>query len=91
METVGLRELSHHTAQIVRRVRNGETFIVTDHGKPVLRIVPEPASSSLLARLTAEGVVAPAIDETPFSMPEGDPGDPSLSDRLIAARDEERW
>lgn len=91
METVGLRELSHHTAQIVRRVRNGETFIVTDHGKPVLRMVPEPATSSLLARLTAEGAVTPAVDDTPFTTPAGEQDGTSLSDRMIAARDEERW
>ncbi|THV27272.1 type II toxin-antitoxin system Phd/YefM family antitoxin [Glycomyces paridis] len=91
MDTIGLRELSHHTAQIVRRVRNGETVIVTDHGRPVVRMTPEPATSSLLARLTAEGAVVPATDDTPFTVPEGDPTEPSLSDRLIAARDEERW
>jgi prevent-host-death family protein len=91
METVGLRELSHHTAQIVRRVRNGETFIVTDHGKPVLRMVPEPATSSLLAKWIAEGSVAQADDESPFALPEGDAAAGSLSERMIAARDEERW
>ena len=91
METIGLRELSHHTAQIVRRVRNGETVIVTDHGRPVMRMTPEPASSSLLAKHLADGTVTAAVDDSPFAMPEGDPTEPSLAERLIAARDEERW
>ena len=91
METIGLRELSHHTAQVVRRVRNGETVIVTDHGRPVLRMMPEPASSSLLAKHLAEGTVTPALDDSPFTGPEGEPVDSSLSERLLAARDEERW
>ncbi|PRY58310.1 type II toxin-antitoxin system Phd/YefM family antitoxin [Glycomyces artemisiae] len=91
MDTIGLRELSHHTAQIVRRVRNGETVIITDHGKPVVRMTPEPATSSLLARWIAEGSVVQAVDETPFAVPDGDPADPPLSERMIAARDEERW
>lgn len=86
-----MRELSHHTAQIVRRVRNGETVIVTDHGRPVVRMTPEPATSSLLAQWISEGAVVPATDDSPFVLPEGDPSEPSLSDRLIAARDEERW
>ncbi|MGH8792889.1 MAG: type II toxin-antitoxin system Phd/YefM family antitoxin [Stackebrandtia sp.] len=91
METVGLRELSHHTSQVVNRVRNGETIVVTDHGKPVLRLVPEAAGESLLDRYTAAGVVTPAVDSTPFTVPEGPVVDNALSEALIAARDEERW
>lgn len=91
METVGLRDLSHHTSRVANRVRNGETIIVTDHGKPVMRLVPEVGGDSLLDHYIAAGVVVPAIDSSPFSVPEGEPVDNTLSEALLAARDEERW
>ncbi|HEY2791293.1 MAG TPA: type II toxin-antitoxin system prevent-host-death family antitoxin [Micromonosporaceae bacterium] len=60
MESVGLRELAHHTAAIVRRVRDGETIVVTDHGSPVLRMVPAGVSDDGLSRLAAAGLLVPA-------------------------------
>lgn len=46
--------LSRHLAS----VRDGHTITVTDHGKPVARIVPVGAPTSL-ERLVAEGRVTP--------------------------------
>jgi prevent-host-death family protein len=60
MATIGLRDLTHHTASIARRVRDGETIVVTDHGRPVLRMVPASASDDGLSRLAAAGLLAPA-------------------------------
>ena len=70
-----MRELTHHTARVIDRVRHGETVQVTDHGKPVARICPatSPAEAhqSLLDRLVADKQAVPASDQTPFSMPLG--------------------
>ena len=41
METIGLRELNQNPSKAVARVRAGETIVVTDRGRPVLRLVPE--------------------------------------------------
>jgi prevent-host-death family protein len=55
--TVGLRELRHHTSEVIARVRRGETIEVTEHGTPVARLVPfeRPERPAILARLEAEG------------------------------------
>jgi prevent-host-death family protein len=68
MATIGLRELTHHTAAIARRVRDGETIIVTDHGRPVIRMTPATAADDVLARLTAAGLLTPAAN--PGYLPE---------------------
>lgn len=38
--SVGIRELKGHLSEYLRRVRAGETVIITDRGQPVGRIVP---------------------------------------------------
>lgn len=57
MERVGVRELRQRASAILRRVAGGETFEVTDRGRPVAILVR--AGSSGLARLEAEGLVRP--------------------------------
>jgi prevent-host-death family protein len=60
--SVGLRELRHHTSEVIARVRRGETIEVTEHGTPVARLVPfeRPERPPILARLEAEGRLRPA-------------------------------
>ena len=42
MESVGIRELSQHTSEIIRRVREKqEEVAITSRGRVVARIVPE--------------------------------------------------
>jgi prevent-host-death family protein len=40
MSTIPHRELRNHSAEILRRVEAGETFAITNHGRPVARLVP---------------------------------------------------
>lgn len=40
MKRVGSREFKNRQAYYLRRVRKGETILVTDHGKPVARVSP---------------------------------------------------
>jgi prevent-host-death family protein len=68
METIGLRDLTHHTAAIARRVRGGETIVVTDHGKPVIRMTPATYADEKLSGLMAAGLLIPA--RTPGYLPE---------------------
>jgi prevent-host-death family protein len=49
--TVGVRELKTRLSEYLRRVKTGETIVITDHGQPVGRIVP--AEQPLEARLQA--------------------------------------
>jgi prevent-host-death family protein len=47
--TTGIRELKKQLSAYIRRVKAGETIIITDRGKPVGRLVPY--SESLTDRL----------------------------------------
>ena len=50
---VGLRDLRHHTSEVLARVRHGETVDITEHGRLIARIVPagDRAPTPILERL----------------------------------------
>jgi prevent-host-death family protein len=41
---VGIRELKSTLSECVREVKSGRTIVVTEHGQPVARIIPEAIS-----------------------------------------------
>lgn len=91
METIPLGELNHHPSKVTARVRAGETLVVTEHGKPVIRMSPAEEPTSALDQLMATGQVRRAVN--PGALPEliSDLAElPSLADALIAERDRER-
>jgi prevent-host-death family protein len=59
MDSVGIRELRDGLSGFLAAVRSGRTITVTDHGRPVARIVPVTGPTPL-ERLVAEGLVQPA-------------------------------
>jgi len=65
---VGLRELRHHTSEVISRVRRGESIEFTEHGTPVVRLVPieRPERPAILVRLEAEGRLRPAKKPATF-------------------------
>ena len=46
---IGIRELKSKLSECVREVRRGATIVVTDHGRPVARLIAD--ASSLRERL----------------------------------------
>lgn len=56
---VGVRELRDHLSSHLAEVRAGRTVTVTDHGKPIARIVPVQRPTRL-ERLREEGRIQPA-------------------------------
>ena len=48
---IGIRELKSTLSECAREVRAGKIIVVTDHGQPVARIIPE--ALSLRARVEA--------------------------------------
>lgn len=65
-KAISAAEANRHFSQILRSVREGDSYVVTAHGKPVARITPadDPERNSatearrhLLSRLAAEPVV----------------------------------
>ncbi|GAA3635884.1 type II toxin-antitoxin system Phd/YefM family antitoxin [Kineosporia mesophila] len=91
--SVGLRELRHHTSDVLARVRHGETVSITEYGRLVARIVPvdEHEPTPVLDRLVADGRATLAL--RPGFRPKMRPADGTapLSDALAELRSEERW
>ena len=90
---MGLRELRHHTSEVLARVRHGESIDVTEHGRLIARIVPvaDREPTPILARLADSGRAT--LARRPGYRPRMRPGDGTdqLSDALAALRDEEPW
>lgn len=63
MNWVGIKELRDGLSRYLAEVREGRVITVTDHGRPVARIVPVAGPTSL-ERLIAEGRVQPARERT---------------------------
>lgn len=88
--TVGIRELKSHLSAYVRRVRAGESVVVTDRGTPVIRLMPMKQSrEETLRHLDEAGVLewsgrklAPRRKDTPTVQ-----GDRSVADLLLEDRD----
>lgn len=57
---VGIRELRLNLSKYVARVRDGAEVIVTDHGRPVVRLSPIDEQEAHIARLMREGLIKPA-------------------------------
>jgi prevent-host-death family protein len=57
--TVGIRELKDKVSTIIDRVEDGEAITVTNHGRPVARIV-STTTPPHLAALVADGTVRPS-------------------------------
>jgi len=90
---VGLRDLRHHTSEVLARVRHGETIDVTEHGRLIARIVPvaQRAPVPVLERLAESGRAT--LARRPGYRPRMRPADgtDSLADAVAAMRAEERW
>ena len=91
MERIGVRELRQHASRWLRRVAAGESFEVTDRGRPVARLVPPPPPEGV-ERLRAEGRITDAAGDLLELGPPlpSTPGAPLPSEVLADLRAEER-
>ena len=97
MTLVGVAELKAALSSYLARVREGETVTVTDHGRPVAKLVPiSPAEESADTRLRAaerRGLLRMAeqpLGDDFWSLPRAeDPGGRVLA-ALLAERTEGR-
>lgn len=85
--SVGVRELKNALSAYLRRVSEGESILVTDHGRPVARLVP-PDLPEGIRRLIAQGRLRPARGggRLPRSVLPYRPGSRLLSDVVIEDR-----
>ena len=65
---IGIRELRADLSRYIKRVREGEEIVVTDHGTPVARILPVNGRSKL-DELIAAGILTPAPRQGPRRPP----------------------
>ena len=90
---VGMRDLRHHTSDVLARVRQGETIDITEHGRLIARIVPagDRTPTPVMARLVASGRAT--LARRPGYRPRMHPGDGTdkLSNALAEMRNEEGW
>lgn len=78
---VGVREAKIHLSRLLEDVQNGKEIIITNHGKPVGKIIPIPQESLTLGerveRLERQGWIGPrdAKEEmrlpSPLPIPDG--------------------
>ena len=64
MKTVGSREFKNRMGRYIKAVRQGQSLLLTDRGKPVAKVVPpdpepasEPSLMDVLKRLESEGKI----------------------------------
>ena len=85
VEQVGMRELTHHTADIINRVRSGMIVDVTQYGHVVARIVPVERPG-VYEGLVGAGVISPAHQPGFLpALPEAAP-DTAASDEVLLDR-----
>jgi prevent-host-death family protein len=65
MDRIGVRELRQHASRYLARVAKGESFQVTDNGRPVALLVPNP--SDRWDEMVETGQVVSAQDHSRFS------------------------
>ncbi len=84
----GIRELKTRLSAYMRRVKAGETIVITEHGKPIGRIVPVGQSTiEQMATLKRAGFINWNEKKLPQISPQARTrGDRSLSDLLLEDR-----
>ena len=87
--TVGIRDLKARLSEYLRQVKEGETVIITEHGRPIGRIIPEPDTvEARVQRLTEIGEILWNGEKLPQFVPVGiNQGDVLLSDVISDLRE----
>lgn len=83
---VGIRELRLNLSRYVSRARSGTEVVVTDHGRPVARLVQLEDDDALYARLVREGKITPALRPKSASLPPPVEAQGSVSELLLEDR-----
>ena len=92
---VAIRELQQHAAQVIRELAEAEeTAEITSRGRVIARLIPVSPAERAFAEMVERGEIIPAKNPAGLAgwkpLPPRDDGI-SLSDALIAMREEERW
>lgn len=64
VNAIGVREFRDHLSAYLERVKSGESLTITEHGKPIARIIGQ-ARSPWAMELIARGELTPARQSMP--------------------------
>jgi prevent-host-death family protein len=86
---IGIRELKSTLSECVREVKSGRTIVVTEHGQPVARIIPEGMSlRDRVEALRRAGAVAWSGRRLRRAKPAGKVrGDKTVADLIVENRE----
>lgn len=86
---VGIRELKSTLSECVREVKSGRTIVVTEHGQPVARIIPEGISlRERVEALRRAGAIAWSGRRLRPAKPVGKTrGDKTVADLIVENRE----
>src|SRR5262249_6118578 len=92
-QRIGVRELRQHASQYLRRVAAGESFTVTDRGRPVAQLVPPAAADAVGVMISRGELLVPQHPTGALSGRLPAPLDLGFSatEELARLRDGERW
>ncbi|MEK9602012.1 MAG: type II toxin-antitoxin system prevent-host-death family antitoxin [Pontimonas sp.] len=90
--SVGMRDLGQNVSRVLARVKEGESLVVTEHGRPVARLVPYTTGTSL-DEMIASGEVTPPSGNLQEFLARHKPVESEIlgSKVLQEMRDEEQW
>jgi prevent-host-death family protein len=86
---IGIRELKSTLSECVREVKAGLTIVVTDHGQPVARLIPEALSlNERVDALRKAGAIAWSGRRLRRGTPAGRVrGDKTVADLIVENRE----
>jgi prevent-host-death family protein len=86
---IGIRELKSTLSECVREVKAGRTIVVTEHGQPVARIIPEAAPlNDRVEALRQAGAIAWSGRRLRAAKPAGKVrGNKTVADLVVENRD----
>ena len=87
--TVGVRELKNGLSSFLDRVKDGEEFTVTEHGRPIARLSAVGVDVDRMGDLIASGIIQPATSakrRLPTKRVKLAEGSPSLADIVAEQR-----
>ena len=88
---VGIRELRQDASRIIDLVKSGQSFLITEHGRPVAKL--NPLEGPTLEDLIELGVITPAARkyDPAIDKPLPNPGNIDLVAALLADRAAARY
>ena len=87
-----MRDLGQNVSRVLARVKEGESLVVTEHGRPVARLVPYTTGTSLDEMIASGEVTPPSGDLQEFLARHKPVESENLGSKVLQEmRDEERW